>query len=68
MECPDNLEIKKAREKAGLTQTEAAKLIYKGTRTWQHWEKGDRDMDPAFWELFISKAGLELSKWFRRSK
>jgi putative transcriptional regulator len=58
MDYPDKSEIKRAREKAGLSQTEAAKLIYKGLRTWQHWENGDRKMDPAFWELFIIKVGL----------
>jgi putative transcriptional regulator len=55
MESPNKLEIKQARTDAGLSQTEAANLIYKGLRTWQQWEKGDRRMDPAFWELFLMK-------------
>ncbi|MDA8663971.1 helix-turn-helix domain-containing protein [Porticoccaceae bacterium] len=52
MESPNKSEIKQARIDAGLSQTEAANLIYKGLRTWQQWKKGDRKMDPAFWELF----------------
>tara|TARA_Y100000310_G_scaffold213365_2_gene214303 strand:+ start:1159 stop:1383 length:225 start_codon:yes stop_codon:yes gene_type:complete len=55
-ESPSPDEVKAAREESGLTQTEAAKLIYKGLRTWQQWEKGDRAMDPAFYELFLIKS------------
>jgi len=55
MNSPTKLQIVAAREKAGLTQTEAAKLIYKALRTWQQWEAGSRDMDPAYWELFKIK-------------
>jgi DNA-binding XRE family transcriptional regulator len=52
--------IKQTREQAGLTQTQAAKLIYKGLRTWQGWETseelvGHRKMDPALFELFKIK-------------
>lgn len=60
---PSPADIKSAREKIqerlGLGITEAkqwcAALIYKGLRTWQQWENGDRKMDPAFWELFLIK-------------
>lgn len=59
MQSPNAQEIKAARERAGLTQTEAAALIYKSLRAWQQWEKEDghgaRAMDPAFWELFQIK-------------
>jgi len=59
-DCPTPEQIKQARESAGLTQTQAAELIYKGLRTWQGWESangssGHRNMDPAFWELFLLK-------------
>lgn len=47
--------IKAAREAAGLTQAEAAALLYKTARAWQWWEAGDREMDPAHWELFLIK-------------
>jgi putative transcriptional regulator len=60
MNRPTPEQIKQARENAGLTQTQAATLIYKGLRTWQGWEaaegeKGHRKMDAAFWELFKLK-------------
>jgi len=48
---------KKARMDAGLTQTEAAILIYCSLGAWQKWEQGDRTMHPAFWELFLIKTG-----------
>lgn len=48
-------QIRAAREAAGLTQTEAAKLIYCGLRAWQEWEHANREMHPAFWELFKLK-------------
>lgn len=55
MNNPTPKQIKEIREKYGLTQTVAANLIYKALRSWQQWEKGDRPMDPAFWELFNIK-------------
>jgi putative transcriptional regulator len=58
MNSPTPDQIKQAREQAGLTQTQAAELIYKGLRTWQQWERGDRAMDPAFWELFKIKSNM----------
>lgn len=48
-------EIRAAREAAGLTQTEAAELIYCQLRGWQDWEGGQRRMHPAFWELWRQK-------------
>jgi DNA-binding transcriptional regulator YiaG len=57
MISPDSEQIKQARGQAGLTQAQAAELIYKGLRTWQQWERGDRDMDPALFELFRLKTG-----------
>lgn len=50
-------EIWKAREKAGLTQTEAAAVIYCTLRGWQDWESGARRMHPAFFELFRIRTG-----------
>jgi putative transcriptional regulator len=55
MNNPTPEQIKKARLDARLTQTQAAALIYKNIRTWQQWEAGDREMDPAFFELFKIK-------------
>ena len=45
--------IKAARAAAGLTQTQAAALIYCTLRGWQDWEGGKRAMHPACFELFL---------------
>lgn len=52
---PRPAEIVALRESAGLTQTQAAELIYCSLRGWQDWESGARRMHPAFWELFRHK-------------
>jgi putative transcriptional regulator len=56
---PRPAEIRAAREAAGLTQTEAAELIYSHLHSWQQWESElpgqTRKMHPAFWELFQTK-------------
>lgn len=53
---PTTDEIIAARKRAGLTQTEAAALVYSTLRAWQFWEAGERPMHPAFWDLFRRKA------------
>jgi DNA-binding transcriptional regulator YiaG len=66
-ETPTPEQIRKAREKAKMTQAEAAALIYYKWRTWDRWEKGEREgkgkrtcvMHPALWELWQIKAKLE---------
>lgn len=55
-------EIRAAREAAGLTQTEAARLICATLRAWQGWEAGvgtpgHRRMPAGLWELFGIKTG-----------
>lgn len=55
MNNPTPDEIKAARAAAGHNQSQAAETIYKGLRTWQQWEKGDRQMDAAFFELYLIK-------------
>lgn len=55
VKIPTPQEIHDARIAAGLTQTEAAALIYKKLRVWQYYENGDRTIDPALWELFQLK-------------
>lgn len=63
---PSAGEIRKAREDAGLTQTEAAKLVHTTLRVWQQWEstvEGDaRRMHPATWDLFQINSGSLLRK------
>lgn len=38
---------------AGLTQEQAAELLYTSKRAYQQWEHGDRAMHPAVWALFL---------------
>ena len=52
---PTPTQIKDARQAAGLTQTQAAALIYKKLLAWQRYESGDRAMDCALYELFLLK-------------
>ncbi|EIM95601.1 helix-turn-helix domain-containing protein [Paraburkholderia hospita] len=51
--------IRAGRERAGLNQIEAATLVCVNMRLWQKWELGEREMHPAFWELFCIKTGWE---------
>lgn len=55
MKSPEPEQIKKARTDAGLTQTEAAEKIYCSLGACKKWESGEREMHPAFWELFLIK-------------
>jgi DNA-binding transcriptional regulator YiaG len=57
MQNPTPEQVKAARTAAGHSQTQAADTIYKGLRTWQQWEKGERAMDPALFELYCLKTG-----------
>lgn len=41
---------------AGLTQREAAALVYASTSAWEEWEQGRRRIHPGIWELFQIKA------------
>lgn len=54
-QTPDN--IRRRREAVGLTQAEAAALVYVTPRAWQRWESGDRAIPLATWELFLAKIG-----------
>lgn len=52
---PTSAQVAQHREAAGLTQTEYAALVYKGLRTAQDWESGERRMPPDTWELLQIK-------------
>ena len=52
---PTPTQIRAARDRAGLTQTQAAELIHSTLRTWQDWEAGIAAMHPGLWELFRLK-------------
>lgn len=56
--APSAEEVRQVREAAGLTQTAAANLVYRSMRNWQQWERAERQMDPALWELFNLKVNL----------
>jgi putative transcriptional regulator len=53
--APKPAEIRKARERAGLTQTQAAELVHSSERLWRYWEHGTHRMPPGLWELFEIK-------------
>ena len=55
---PSPAEIVAARHAAGLTQAEAAALIFCSWRTWQDWDLGARRMHPAFWLLWKMLRGM----------
>ncbi len=45
-------EIRRLRESFGLSQTQAAELVYSTLRSWQNWEGGQAGMHPAIWAWF----------------
>lgn len=47
--------IRSARLAAGLTQSQAARLVHSSLRSWQQWEGGERRMHLAFWDLFVRR-------------
>ena len=55
---PAAAQVRAAREAAGLTQTQAAAVVYGSLRAWQQWEASDRKMHPGLWELFCRKTDL----------
>lgn len=55
---PTPAEIALARHAAGLTQDQAAELVFLGAGTrWGEYERGARLMDYSRWELFAIKTG-----------
>jgi DNA-binding transcriptional regulator YiaG len=58
---PTKDEVKAARKEAKLTQAKAAAVVHVALQSWQRWEQGDHIMHPAYWELFLIKAGLKSS-------
>lgn len=57
--APKAADVKAAREHAGHTQEEAAKVIYGTKRTWEAWESPteERFMHPGLWQLYLYKTG-----------
>lgn len=59
-ESPTPEAIRQARNNRGMTQTEAAALVYAPMRTWQDWEGAKTKMHPAIFELFLIKTHQNL--------
>ncbi len=59
-QCDDIVALRalvQERENIGITaaQDRCAEMLHTSRRAWQQWEKGDRNMHPAFWELINIK-------------
>lgn len=52
-------EIIRARQSVGLTQGDAAAIVYTTDRHWSNWERGVSKMPKATWRLFRLLTGLE---------
>lgn len=60
---PTPAQVSQLRSSAGLTQEAFGGLVYKGWRTVQDWESGERRMPPDTWELVqIKLKARELLK------
>lgn len=51
-------EVKEMRLKAGVSVSEAARMVKIADRSWQRYESGDRKIPPGVVELFKLKTGL----------
>jgi DNA-binding transcriptional regulator YiaG len=56
---PTPAEVRAARDAAGLTQREAADVVYASYRAWEDWEYGKRRCHPAMLRLFRLLTGQE---------
>ena len=54
-DCPLAAEIRVTREKADLSQEEAAELMGVSRRTWQRWELGEGGMRAAIWGEWLMR-------------
>ena len=54
-ETPTPAQVSERRALCAMTQAEAGAVIYASWRTWQDWERGERRMPAAAWELFCIK-------------
>ncbi len=52
---PSAEQVLRARLAAVHTQSEAAASIYRSERNWRQWERGEREMDAALFELYTLK-------------
>lgn len=60
-------EVRAARERAGLTQAEAAAKVLGSVRAWEKWESMDasenRRMHPGLFKLFLLETGQPVPDW-----
>lgn len=63
---PAPLAIRRARLLAGLTQQQAAALIYRTARTWIDWEMGKRPMDFLLYEVWLTKSARVARRQYPR--
>lgn len=52
---PSPAQIHAARDRAKLTQAQAAALVHSTARRWREWESGTHRLHPGLWELFKVK-------------
>lgn len=57
-ESPSPKQVHAVRYALGLTQEQAAQVVYMDARTWRKWELGERAMLAAVFELFLIKTGV----------
>lgn len=63
---PAPLAIRRARLLAGLSQAQAAALIYKTARMWINYEQGRSPMDYLIWEIFQTRAARVQRRQYPR--
>lgn len=59
---PDPTSVLGERINAGITQQQAAEMLYTDIRTYQRWEYGDSRMHPAIWALFLIRTNRLTTK------
>lgn len=52
--------IKARRKQAGISQVEAANMVYTTEKTWRNWEQGKTPMRRGVFELFLLRCGYTL--------
>lgn len=55
MKSPNPEEVKAARARTGLSGAGAAAIVHVTRNIWIKWERGERNMTPGLWELFLIK-------------
>lgn len=65
--APQAAVIRAARLNAGLTQRQAAEMIYATERAWQAWEQAERPLHPGLWELFRIRLAQRVNNSVERA-